>query len=261
MSRALHDDIQILLASAEPEELLHGLDLVRQEISRRGANEARQLLEVVSALFSIDPLDQPELAPILEQAISVSVGFGGWVVPVLIQNLDSEDIKAQIAISDSISRIGADAIEPLIAEYYTSTDPARRSFVLQTLGKIKSSELLKAARLAVEACQSADLELRDTGTRAVGEFAECISPSDLPENLRGTFVEQLHKNLADEDPGIRATAVQSLGKLARYGQLNCQERVRLRELCQLVLGTDEHYEWDRAYIVRRQAEEALLYTQ
>jgi len=260
MSEKPYDNIKTLLASTEPDDLRRGLELVRQEIARLGSSEAKPLFEMVSALFYIDPLDQPHLVPILDQAISLTVGFGAWVIPTLVQNLDSGDLNAQFAISHSLGRIGADVIEPLMTEYQASTDPARRSFVLYALGKVRSAKILRAARLAVEACQSDDLELRDTGVRAIGKFVESIPPSDLPEDLRVTLVKKLRKNLADFNPGIRAKAVRSLGKLAKYGHLNTQERASLGELSQAVLGADGEFQRDRAYIVRKEAEEALRYT-
>jgi hypothetical protein len=50
-----------------------------------------------------------------------------------------------------------------------------------------------------------------------------------------------------------------LGKMAKFGLLNAAERARLKGILQRILGTDEDYEWDRAYIVRREAEEAFQY--
>lgn len=101
---------------------------------------------------------------------------------------------------------------------------------------------------------------RDTGARAIGKFVESIPPSDLPRDLLVTFIARLRKNLADSTPGIRAKAIRSLGNLAKYGHLDEEERAKLRELCQLVLGTDETHQWDRAHIVGKQNEEALPYT-
>jgi HEAT repeat protein len=260
MPETPYEEIKTLLESNEPDDLRQGLELVRQEISRVGSREAKPLFEMVSALFYIDPLDQPHLVPILNQAISLIVGFGNWVIPILVEDLDAGDLKAQTAISQALGRIGADAIEPLIAEYHASTDPGCRSFVLFTLGKIKSPKILQAAHVAIDACESEDVELRDTGARAIGKFVECISPSELPADLKAVFMEKLRQNLADTNPGIRAKAVRSWGKLARYGHLDGQERAKLRDLCQLLLGRDPERKWDRAYIVRKQAEEALRYT-
>jgi len=251
--------IEALLASTRPEELRQGLELAKKEIAKVGSSEARALFEMVTATFYIDPLDRPDLAPILNEAISLVVGFGKWVIPVLVEKLDAGDLKAQMAIAQALGRIGADAIEPLMAEYQSSGDPARRAFVLYALGKIKSPKIVQAAPLALEAAGSSDIELRDTATRVVGKLAESIPPSHLPEEMRLRFIEMLQKNLADPNPGIRAKAVRSLGKLAKYGHLTAPEREQLRATCHLILGKDENYEWDRAYIVRKQAEEALGY--
>jgi HEAT repeat protein len=259
MPENAHRTIQTLLASTEPEDLRQGLELVRNEIARTGSSEARALFEMISAIFYIDPLDHPELMPILDEAISLVVGFGQWVIPVLIETLDAGDLKVQMAIAHALGRIGADAIPPLMAEYESAPDPARRAFVLYALGKIKSPNIVQAAPLALEAAQSDDLELRDTATRAIGKFVESIPPSDLSPELHQEFIERSRANLADPNAGIRAKAVRNLGKLAKYGHLTAPERKELKALCQLILGTDENFEWDRAYIVRKQAAEALRY--
>ena len=250
--------IEILFASTDPEKLKQGLDLVKKEIARVGSDEAKPLFELVASLFYIDPLDYPELVPILEDAISLVVGFGKWVIPVLIQKLDAGDLKAEIASAHALGRIGADTIAPLMAEYQSLSDPVRRAFLLYALGKIKSPKIVQAAHLALEAAESSDRELRDTATRTLGKFAESIPPSDLPEEMRRGFIEKLQKNLADPNPGIRAKSVRSLGKLAKYGHLTSEEREKLKTTLNLILGK-ESFEWDRAYIVRKQAEEALNY--
>lgn len=251
--------IRKLLTSTQPDELRKGLELAKQEIAKTSSCEAETLVEIVSGLFYIDPLDRPELVPLLDEAVSVVGGCGDTVIPVLLEKLDAGDLKAQFAVAHALGRIGADAIEPLMAEYNSSTDPARRTFVLYALGKIKSPKIVQAAYLALEATQSDDVELRDTATRAIGKFAESILPSDLSEELCEGFIKHLHANLADPKVGIRAKAVRSLGKLARYGHLTPEESKKLEALCRLILGIDEHYQWDEAYIVRKEAVEALQY--
>jgi HEAT repeat protein len=246
-----------LLTSAKPEEIRQGLNLVKEEIAKVGASGATPLFEMVSTIFYIDPLDRPDLVPVLDEAISIVGGFGKWIVPVLVEQLDAGDIKAQIAVAQALGRIGDEAVEPLIAAYESSEETARRSFILYALGKVKSPSVVRAVRLALEADQSSDIELRDTATRAIGKLAESIPPSLLTEDVRRGFVERLQKNLADPKPSIRAKAVRSLGKLAKFGHLNVAEKQKLKATCLLLLGKDENFEWDRAYIVRKEAEEAL----
>jgi len=118
---------------------------------------------------------------------------------------------------------------------------------------------VQAANLALEAAGSSNLELRDTATRALGKFAESIPPALLTEALRRKFIKRLQTNLADPNSGIRAKAIRSLGKLAKWGHLTKAEREVVKAACHRILGIDERFEWDRAYIVRKEAEETLAY--
>lgn len=251
--------IKTLLASTKLEELRKGLELVRQEISKSDSDKARELFELVSAVFYIDPLDHPELVPVIDEAVGIAVNLGEWIIPDLLSQLDTSDLKAQMAIGHALGRIGNDAIDPLMNEYESTKEASHRMFILFALGKIKSPQILKAVNLALEAAESSDPDLKDTATRAIGKFIECIPSADLSESTRKSIFQILKSNLADPYPGIRAKAIRSLGKLARYKHLDKTERNELQKLCQGILGTDENYDWDKAYIVRKEAEEALNY--
>lgn len=257
MSEDYYQHIQALLASTQPEDLREGLALVKQEIGRVGSQQARPLFEMVAALFFVDPLDHPELISILDEAVSLVVGFGDWVIVALLENLESGDLKAQLAIGHALGRIGADAVEPLLAAYAASDDPDRRTFILYALGKIKTPQVMQAVPVVLEAAQAPDREVRDTATRALGKLVESLTPEDLTEDLRQAFVSRLQANLADTSPSIRAKAIRSLGKMATGGFLAPTEREKLVFICQRLLGTDGSFEWDRAYIVRKEAQETL----
>jgi hypothetical protein len=254
-----YGEINSLLCSTEPDEVRRGLQLVKDEIARVGTRDARPLFEMISALFYYDPLDHPELMGVLDDAITLVVGFGDWIIPVLLERIDAGDIKAQLAIGQTLGRIGADAIDPLLAEYVKSGDPVRRTFVLYALGKVQSPKVVAAVPVGLAAAESKELELRDTAVRALGRFAESVPPDQLPSEWRSQMVERLHRALADPSPGIRSKAIRSLGKMAKAGHMTAAEMQTLRAVCQRLLGTDENYDWDRAYIVRKQAEEAIQY--
>jgi hypothetical protein len=69
--------------------------------------------------------------------------------------------------------------------------------------------------------------------------------------------EALFRTLTDVHSAVRAKAVRSLGKMARAGYLAPEQVDRTLAAAVRILGRDEAYEWDRAYIVRQEAEEAL----
>jgi HEAT repeat protein len=259
MSDDSYRTIRALLASTRCEDLRRGLELAELEIVKVGSGEAKPIFEMISPLFYIDALDHPELVAILDEAVNLAARLGPPIIPILIENLNAGDLKAQWAIAHVLGRIGADAISPMMIAYASATDPTLRAFILYALGKIRSPKIVQAAGMALEAAQSPNLELRDTATRALGKLAESISPELLPADIKKLFLDRLNKNLSDPNTGVRAKAMRSLGKLARHGHLANPERAQLKAICQNILGTDDSGEWDRAFVVRREAGEALKY--
>jgi hypothetical protein len=57
--------------------------------------------------------------------------------------------------------------------------------------------------------------------------------------------EVLFRALSDPQPAVRAKAVRSLGKLARFGYLDAAQQERVRVAVLRILGRDEAHEWDR----------------
>ena len=251
--------IRALLASQRPEDIQKGLRLVAIEIAKIGSSEARPLFEMVSTLFYIDVLDRPELAPVIDEAVNLAASLGVWVIPVLIDNLDAGDIKAQWAIAHVLGRIGVVAIDPMLNAYASTNDSTRQAFIVYALGKIKSPEIVKAATTVLAAMKSDQVELRDTATRALGKLIESIPPARLPEELKLQFMKSLLHNLSDNNASVRSKAVRSIGKMAKHGHLSAAEREQLKACCFRLLGNDEDGEWDRAFIVRKETEEALKY--
>jgi hypothetical protein len=259
MRELAYDPVRTLFSSDDPEELRRGLALVRAEIARVGSRAARPLFELVSMLFYIDPLDRPDLLPVLDEAVDLVVGFGDLVIPALVEKLDAGDVKAQMAAGHALGRIGADAIEPLLEEYAVAADDSHRAFILYALGKIRSPKVIAGVKLALEAASSPDLELRDTATRALGRIAEAIPAGELPGGTRREILARLRVNMADRNTGVRLKAIRSLGKMARRGHLDEIERKDLSEACHRLVGDDEAFDWDPAFVIRREAEEALRY--
>ena len=80
---------------------------------------------------------------------------------------------------------------------------------------------------------------------------------ELTEDRRTEIFEVLFRALSDVQPAVRAKAVRSLGKLVREAYLTPAQEERVRVAVLRILGEDEAHEWDRAFIVRREAAEAL----
>lgn len=248
-----------LLMDGSVENLHKGLKLADKEISHVDSKDGGELLEILSTLFYLDTIERPELAPILNEAISLVAKFGKRIIPVLLEKFDAQDFNAQLAIASALGRIGDDAINPLIQEFHRITDYDRRVFIIYALGKVKSSNVIAAVPIVLEAAQMDHAELRNTAVRAIGKLAESILPGTIPEEMQQSIMGVLQKNLAGEKAGIRSKALRSLGKLAKYGHLTQGEKEKLEELCEKIIGGGDRFEWDPSYIVRREAQEALQY--
>ncbi len=258
MSANALESIESLLSSADADEVRRGLAEARSALRSASPKDAEKLFEMVSALFYVDPFERPDLAPVLDEAITtVAAGFGPDFIPALLDHLDAGDVKAQIAVGHALGRMGAAVVRPLVRAYRATSNADRRSFILYALGKVSSASVAGAAPVAVAGAGSPDRELRDTATRTIGKLAESIPAGAMAETTRRSLVEALQRNLADPSAAIRAKAVRSLGKLARHGHLTGEERADLVAACRRIAGLDEAHDWDRAYVVRKQAEEAL----
>jgi hypothetical protein len=249
-----------LLSSTDPEEVSVGLEKMWARVRSASEEEKRRYVEMASTLFYIDTLDHPEYVPVLEEAISVISSIGEVGIPILMQELEGGDVKAQMAIGQALGHMGATAIPALLQQYHElCPESGCRAFVLYALGKIKSPYILDALPTALEAACAEDQEVRDSATRALGKFAESIPAGSLQSDVVASIVERMRANFADASPAIRAKAVRTMGKLARFGHLSSGQCEQLAVTLHRILGEDEHFEWDRAYVVRKEAQEALQY--
>lgn len=257
MVDAKFEQIKKLLSSSKSENIHQGLVLIREGLPEITEDAARSLFEMVSALFYIDLLDHPEHAYVLDEAVGLVADFGEFVVPILLNNLDAGDMKAQLTIGHAFGRVGEPALEPLLESFKCEESEECRIFLVYAMGKIHSPRVIEAFEQVLEAAKSENLELRDTAIRALGSFVEVIKPADLPQEYKKDMLEAIRVNLADSSAGVRSKAIRSYGKLARHGHLDLEERQKCKETCELLLGADDQYDWDRAYIVRKEAQEAL----
>ncbi len=257
MADGMFEQIKDLLNSSDSDKIHQGLVLIREGLPTISEDDAHSLFEMVSALFYIDLLDHPEHAYVLDEAVSLVADFGEFVVPILLNNLDAGDMKAQLTIGHAFGRVGEPALEPLLESFKCEESDECRIFLVYAMGKIHSPRVIEAFEQVLTAAKSENLELRDTAIRALGSFVELIEPQDLQADYKKDMLDAIRVNLGDSSAGVRSKAIRSYGKLARYGHLDNEERQKCKETCELLLGVDDQYDWDRAYIVRKEAQEAL----
>jgi HEAT repeat protein len=253
------DDLSVALRSLQserPDSIGAGLDHLRTSLGSLPDAEFRRAVEELCSLFYVDTADRPDLQPLLDRAVTILAAQGSRVVAQLLELMEGSDIKSHLYLARTLGCIGRAAL-PALRRVISAEDPYRRSFALFAVGKVHDPAVREALPEVIGSLLHPDKEVRDSAARALGKIAEAVPATQLDENRRAEIFEALFRALPDVQAAVRAKAVRSLGKLVRAAYLTPaqQERVRLAVL--RILGRDEAQEWDRAFIVRREAEEAL----
>ncbi len=243
-----------LISSENKEKILQGLEEVEKNVNFIPTGTIE---DVISTLFFIDLGDHPEMIEVKEKATKVLSKFGKNVIAYCIKNLAETDLKAALDYARVLGIIGKDALDPLLDEYQNTTCGDTRSFILYAISKIKDKYVTKSLPLIISETSSQNDEIRDTATRTLGKIFENIDKKDIDPILFETAYNILINRIGDFKAPIRAKALRSLGKLAKSDLINQKQKNQLKVICKRILGEDEKYEWDRAFIVRKEAKDIL----
>lgn len=247
------------LRAEDAYEIVAGLEEIEGKIKKLRGKDLNEAILAVSSLFYIDLFDRPDLEPAVNKAFNILVALGAKSIPLLLHQLKEADLKVQLTLSRVLGQIGKPAINPLLKFYSSSFDPANRIFALYAMGKIRQPEMGKIIPKVLDAMDDSNAEVRDTATRLLGKLVEYLKPMKIPEKVRKKMFSGLIRNLSDRHSGVRARAVRSIGKMAKFGFIGPKEKAMAKKAMQRILGLDEAFDWDRAYIVRAEAEESMKY--
>jgi HEAT repeat protein len=244
------------LQSDRPDAIREGLEYLSASMNGLPEAELRRAVEEVCSLFYVDTADRPDLQPLLDHAVAVLAAQGPRVVAQLLELMKGSDIKSHLYLARTLAAIGHAAL-PALRRVIAIDDPYSRSFALFAVGKIHDPAVREALPEVVGSLMHPDKEVRDSAARTLGKIAERVPADQLAEDRRTEIFEVLFRTLSDVQPAVRAKAVRSLGKLARLSYLAPAQEQHVLLAVLRILGRDEAHEWDRAFIVRREAEETL----
>jgi hypothetical protein len=244
------------LQSDRPDRVGEGLEYLKTHMGSLPEAEFRRAVEELCSLFYVDTADRPDLQPMLDRAVAILAGHGSRIVGQLLELMRGSDIKSHLYLARTLAFIGQAAL-PALRRVIATEDAYSRSFALFAVGKVHDPAAREALPEVIGSLMHPDKEVRDSAARALGKIAEAVPATLLAEDRRAEVFEVLFRTLSDVQPAVRAKAVRSLGKLLRAAYLTPEQEERVRLAILRILGRDEAHEWDRAFIVRREAEEAL----
>jgi len=243
------------LRSNDKKEILDTCRLIPGNVSSMSPQELRSVTDALMSFFYHDDESLEDFREIAECASDSIATMGADTVEVLIEGLTDADLQANLFISETLAKIGAPAIAVLKVKFQSDPDPYTRAMALLALSKIDDPALLDVFSEVVSAMDHENGELRSMAVQAIGRIIGCVGGLCIaPDVARETF-EKLVKKVADPHAGTRARAISGIGKLAENGYLDDDQVKQAVALLERVLGIDEKHSWDRAFIVRREAEE------
>lgn len=245
------------LGSNLPARMAQGVDWLEPRLAELPDREHASAVEALCGLFFIDTFERPDLEPLLERAQGALVGSGPRVIPLLLEAIRGSDIKSHLYLGQTLGRIGTPAIPALRAFIATEEDAYCRTFGLFALGKIADPAVHEALPEIVGCLMHPDREVRDSAARTLGKLAEVVPAAVLTPRRRAELFDALFRCLRDPQPVVRAKTIRTLGKLAAAGYLEPDQRDQALKIARGMLGHGEQYEWDIAYIVRREAAHAV----
>jgi len=191
---------------------------------------------------------------VVNHAVKTLSAAGERVIPHVLRLLGDSDYKVEFHYALIFGQIGSAAVAPLLQAYEIARDSTERSFVIYSLGKIKSPVLKEAIALVLSELGSPSKEVRDSAAKTMGKIVGNVSASDVSPQLRSQICAHLIAALRDTHSGVRAKACRSLGKVAKRGWLDRTEiDILSREIAHL-LGKDSR-RWDDAFAVRKETAE------
>lgn len=240
-------------------DVIEGLEEIERRLKRLQAKSFNEAILAVCSIFHIDLYDRPDLEPAVERAFKILVANGEKSIPLILYQLKEADLKVQMLLTRALGQIGKPAIKPLLKFYSASFDPYMRIFALYALGKIQAPEMAAIIPKVIAAMDDSNAEVRDTATRLLGKLVEHLKPQRVSPKVRNKMFRSLFNNLSDTHSTVRAKAVRSIGKMAKFGFIGPKEKSTAMKTMRRIAGLDDAFDWDHAFIVRAEAEEAMKY--
>lgn len=252
------DDLLNRLEGTDSGSIAEAVGGIRGRFRSLTAAEQRRAVQGLCGLFYIDLYDRPDLQPAVDAAEQALVEAGESIVPVVTGLMEGSDLKSHFHLARVLAGIGAPALPHLRRLVATAEDPYTRSFALYAIGKFRSEVTNEALAEVVGAMMHPNKEVRDSAARTIGKILQVVPAGKLTDRRRQEVFEALCRLTGDDQPAIRAKAVRSLGKMAAAGHLDAARKADLAVRLESLLTRGEDHEWDHAWIVRREAKEALL---
>ena len=259
MTSRIHEIVQKLASHALDE--LHHVTEQLTEIKDFTPEEKRDLFEALAAAFcrfqESDSITMLKLAIQTEKQLA---HFGADVVPFLFHEIVQVDGESAAYLGKALAKIGPPGLTYILHqwEHYQADEHALIN-LLQTFSYYKLSELEAAIPLIIQATKREHYHITAMALQTLARLVEKAKHTTIEPSLVKRLYTVAYGFVAAVQPLVRKNAVRTLGQLVRGGFLATAEKQKVSSLFLTLTGKDEHHNWDRAFIVRQEAEHFMKY--
>lgn len=227
-------------------------DLTREE----KLDLARLLSEIFFHAHHTGSTIMPKLAVRAEKRIAK---FGDEVIPFLCDQAINADSESTAYFGQTLAKIGATALAYVLAQAeQLPADDDRLVNLFQVLSYFKIEQAAQALPLMLKP-HKMNHHVTAMSFCSMGKIIQKLKPAWIGETLRSEVFNTLYGNLRHDQVLVRKNAARSLGKMLRKGMLTGEQEEKLYKAFLSISGRDEKHNWDRGFIVRKEAEDFLPY--
>lgn len=233
--------------------------IMAEKLTNLSTDEKKELAEALSEIFYFhDHSGITTMAKLAIRAEQIIANLGIEVIPFLIDELINADSESAAYFGKAIA-FNKDADIQLVLDAWTEHEDDDFAIVnlIQTLSYYRSQESLKAFPQLLVATKSENFQLRGMATYALGKLMERKQRDNFSDELQLKLYDAIYERLSDSKPIVRQQAAHALGQMQHKRLLTDPQRAQVLVSFKAILGRDNRHRWDRAFIVRSEAEKFL----
>jgi ferredoxin--NADP+ reductase len=252
------EQIANLIKTSEVHEVTEGITLA-ENLKNLSTEEKKDLAEVLSDIFYFH--DYSGISPMAKLAIraeQIIAGLDCEVVPFLISELVFADSESAAYFGKAIAFNPCSDIQVILDAWNEYEDDHFAVLnLIQTLSYYRTADTLKAFPQLLVATKSDNFQLRGMSVYTLGKLMERKKKEDFSPELQLQLYDSIYERISDSKPIVRQQAAHALGQMQHKRLLTDPQRIQVLAAFNAILGRDNRHKWDRAFIVRNEAEKFL----
>lgn len=199
----------------------------------------------------------PKLAVHIEKGI---VRFGPELIPFLVDEIIEADSESAVYFGQTLARHGNTGLQYLVSKVKDFQHQEHYLInIIQAFSYFRISEVINAIPDILLMAKSHNHQVTSMSLYTAGRLVQRLPQVSFNTEIKELMFDSVFYFLSNPQGLVRKNAARCLGKMMRKGLLSYENEKKLNKVFLAITGRDEKNNWDRAFIVRREAEEFLPY--